>query len=114
MKRYISAPLCSALIIPGLGQVLNRELKKGVFLLGAVFLLINVAGVKLYLIVDNSVSGAAANGFSGESLISHIRSSDFTLLRVLGAVFAVIWVYAVVDAFLGGRKIEAANRKGKV
>ena len=43
MKKYILSPLCSAFIVPGLGQILNGHMKKGVIILSIVFILI-VAG----------------------------------------------------------------------
>lgn len=111
MKRYISAPLCSAFVIPGLGQLLNRDVKKGILILAGVFVLINLAGVKLYFIVDSAISEAANRGLSGETLVEQVRSSDFTLIRILAGVFLLIWAYAVVDAFLGGRRIESGSKE---
>ncbi|MFO7783946.1 MAG: hypothetical protein ACQET7_00060 [Thermodesulfobacteriota bacterium] len=113
MKKYISAPLCSALVIPGLGQLLNRDMKKGLILLGTVFILINLAGVKLYLIVDAAISEAATQGLSGATLVQQVRSSDFTLIRVLAGLFLLTWAYAVGDAFIKGRKIESAREDGE-
>lgn len=110
MKKYISAPLCSALIIPGLGQILNRDVKKGVILLSSVFVLINVAAVKLYLIVDNAIKDAASKGLSGETLVEQVRSSDFKMIWVIAALFLLAWAYAVADAFMKGRRIESENK----
>ncbi len=112
MKKYISAPLCSALVIPGLGQLLNRDLKKGIILLAAVFVLINLAVVKLYLVVDNAISEAAMTGLSSETLVDQIRSSDFTLVWILSGLFLLTWAYAVVDAFMTGRRIESQDKDG--
>ena len=41
MKKSIISPLCSALIIPGLGQVINNNIKKGLIILGIVFVRID-------------------------------------------------------------------------
>jgi len=96
MKKYISAPLCSAFIIPGLGQVINQEIKKGVLLLGAVFFLFVLSIVSLSIIAESLFSQP---GSGPPSLYRLLERVEFLL--ILGA-FAVIWVYSVVDAFVKG------------
>lgn len=96
MRKYLLAPLCSALIIPGLGQVVNQELKKGVLLLAAVFLLLVLAAVYLFFTVEALLSQPTSAPLSLSRLLD--RSE---LILILGA-FGVIWVYSVVDAFLKG------------
>ena len=51
MKKYILSPLCSALVIPGLGQIINHNLRKGVIILSIVFLLFLGGTVKLAFII---------------------------------------------------------------
>lgn len=100
MKKIILAPLCSALIIPGLGQIVNREIKKGGLILGAVFLLFVAGSIKLVFILKSMVSQSG----SGSDAPSHIlEQGDFLLL--IGAFF-VLWFYSVIDAFLKAGKGE--------
>jgi hypothetical protein len=33
MQKAIMSPLCSGLVIPGLGQIINQDLKKGIIIL---------------------------------------------------------------------------------
>jgi len=96
MKKYILAPLCSAVIIPGLGQVINQELKKGALLLGAVFLLLVLCIVYLFFTVESLLSQPGSAPLSMSRLLERIE-----LLLILGA-YAGVWVYSVVDAFLKG------------
>ena len=56
MKKIILSPVCSALIIPGLGQVINGNLKKGMVLLAMVFLLFLGAALKLVFLVQSYVN----------------------------------------------------------
>ncbi len=107
MKKYISAPLCSGLVIPGLGQIVNQDLKKGLALLAAVFILLILGAVKLYLIMNAAFQGAASRGLSAEAILRQLQASDFTALWVLGALFLGVWIYAVVDAFRRGWKLES-------
>jgi len=107
MKKYISAPLCSALVIPGLGQILNEDVRKGLTLLAAVFILLILGAVKLYLIMNAAFQGAASRRLSGEAVLQQLRTSDFTTLWVLGALFLGVWLYAVADAFWRGLQFES-------
>jgi hypothetical protein len=106
MKKYVSAPLCSGLVIPGLGQILNQDVKKGLSLLAAVFILLILGAVKLYLIMNAAFQGAASRGLSAEAILQQLQTTDFTALWVLGALFLGIWIYAVADAFWRGWRIE--------
>jgi TM2 domain-containing membrane protein YozV len=113
MKKYISAPLCSALVIPGLGQILNGDVKKGLTLLAAVFILLILGAVKLYLIMNAAFQGAAGKGLSAEAVLEQLRTSDFRGLWVLGALFLGIWAYAVADAVWRGWRIESRSGNGE-
>jgi hypothetical protein len=100
MKKSILAPLCSALIVPGLGQIMNQEIKKGGLILGAVFFLFVAGSIKLVFILKSMVSQSGI----GPLVPSHLLER-FDLLLILGA-FAVIWLYSVLDAFLKARDRE--------
>ena len=100
MKKYILAPLCSAFIIPGLGQIMNQELKKGALLLGAVFLLLVLTTVRLFFIVESLLSQPGIAPLSLSRLLERLD-----ILLILGA-FGVLWVYAVADAFFKGWSLE--------
>ena len=96
MKKSIAAPLCSGLVIPGLGQILNQQLKKGLILLALVFLLFVAAAVKLAFIVKAMARGPDLGEASRQAGVS--PGDFFFLAGILGA-FAILWVYAVADAF---------------
>lgn len=109
MKKAMLAPLCSALVIPGLGQVINEHIKKGVILLAAVFVLIVVSTYEMYqMISDILSSGALANDTT--TIMAKVLSGDYTLLGSLLAVFTLLWLYSVIDAFIGGRKADELER----
>lgn len=110
MKKYISAPLCSALIIPGLGQVINRDMIKGLILLGIVFVLVNVVLFRLVFMLIGVWDDASTHELSGEDLLSLIRSSGLPVIRVSVLLFALTWAYAVGDAFKRGLEIESEKR----
>jgi uncharacterized BrkB/YihY/UPF0761 family membrane protein len=105
MKKYVLAPLCSAFIIPGLGQVINQDLKKGALLLGAVFLLLVMVTLQLFFIVESLLSQPPSATLSLSHLLERIE-----ILLILGA-FGVIWVYSVVDSFLRGWSWEHRQKR---
>jgi len=96
MKKSITAPLCSGLVIPGLGQILNQQIAKGLILLGLVFLLFVAGALKFAFIITSltRVPDLAEN--SQTAAVS--RGDLFLMAGILGA-FAVLWLYSVVDAF---------------
>lgn len=104
MKRYILAPLCSAFIIPGLGQIVNQDLKKGGIILCAVFLLFVMGAAKLVFIVKSMVSQ------SGIGMVTPTMVMGKLDLWVIIGPFIALWLYSVLDAFLKG---WAKDRKDK-
>ena len=96
MKKWITAPLCSGLVIPGLGQILNQQIRKGLILLGLVFVVFLAGAVKLAFIIS---SMARAPDLSAASLQGVVREGDLFFMAAITGAFAVLWVYSVVDAF---------------
>lgn len=111
MKKAIASPLCSAFIIPGLGQVLNREVKKGLLLLGGVFLLFIIGIIKMVQLIRAILQPGSMEKLNPDEIMARIRAEDPTLLWVILAVFAALWLYAVIDAFLKGRQIDMTEEK---
>ena len=110
MKKAILSSLCSAFIIPGLGQILNHELKKGLLLLSAVFFLFVGGCVKLAFIITSIMASTSPMEGDPQRLVQAIEAENLSSLWVLVALFAVIWIYSVIDAFVSGRRVEAEER----
>ncbi|MBC8420243.1 MAG: hypothetical protein KJ573_00950 [Proteobacteria bacterium] len=109
MKKAIVSPLCSALIIPGLGQIINQDLKKGIILLGMVFLLFVAGTIKLIRLINSLFKSGTIDLSDSETIISRLRAEDPTLFWYMGAAFAIIWFYSVLDAYVGGKKIDQSG-----
>jgi TM2 domain-containing membrane protein YozV len=106
MQKAILSPLCSGLVIPGLGQIINQDLKKGIIILCAVFALF-VAGIVRLLQIIHSVFRSGYTDLSdSQVLMARLGAEDPTMLWVLGVAFTILWIYAVVDAYMGGRKVD--------
>ena len=99
MKRRIISPLCSAFIIPGLGQVINHQIKKGLILLAAVFFLFIAGIVKLALIINSLLLSPQAGPIEQENVIENLLKEDFSVLHILIVAFLIIWLYYVITLF---------------
>ena len=106
MKKTILSPICSALIIPGLGQVINGNLKKGVVLLAMVFLLLLGAVLKLVFLVQSFIKQSNISSDPSPAHVKTLQGEDFSFLVYFIVAFAIIWVYSVFDAFWTGKKLE--------
>jgi len=110
MKKAVLSPLCSALVIPGLGQVINQHLKKGVIMLAAVFVMIVMFAVQMYRMISAVIKSGAVNTGDPDVILDKIMEADPSGLYLLLVVFCVLWFYSVIDAFLGGRKADALDK----
>jgi hypothetical protein len=112
MKKAILSPLCSAFVIPGLGQILNKELKKGGCILAGVFILFVVGTIKLFLIIKAMSETSQSNPLDQGAVMEHLHSADLSMLRYTILAFALLWLYSVVDAFWKGRKLDRLEAGG--
>jgi hypothetical protein len=107
MKKFIAAPLCSGLVVPGLGQILNRQVKKGLMLLGLVFVLFIAGAVKFAFIIT---SITAAHDLAEVSQKAVVRGSDLFVMAGIAVAFVIVWIYSVADAFWVAFRSERSAR----
>lgn len=107
MKKAILSPLSSAFVIPGLGQIINQDLKKGVCILAGTFILFVAALIKLYQILCAAMEAGNINPSEPGLITERFRAEDFSGLWYLLGAFALLWIYSIVDAYRAGRKIDA-------
>ncbi len=109
MKKYILPPVCSAFVVPGLGQILNHQIAKGMILLGSTFVLFIAGALKLALMVRDL---AAHSGGKAQGAVPGMETGSpegAFVLYLLLTLFGLVWLYAVIDAFFVGRKIERSR-----
>lgn len=111
MKKAFLSPLCSGLVIPGLGQIINQDLKKGILLLGGVFLLFIVGVIKLARLIHSLFGAGNIDISDPERIMARLRAEDLTVLWAMAALFLLIWVYSVVDAYMGGRRMDETEQR---
>ena len=113
MKKAILSPLCSGLVIPGLGQVINQQLKKGVCILFLVFVLFVGTMIKLYLII-RGVFETKPDTSDTVAVMDKLAAQDLSLLWYLLTGFAILWFYSVLDACLTGRKVDQLEERDRL
>ncbi len=86
MKKAIASSLCSAFVIPGLGQILNKELKKGILLLGGVFLLFIIGVIKMVQLVKAILQPGHLETLSPDDIMLRLKAQDSSLLWVIMAL----------------------------
>ena len=112
MNLNIKAAVLSALVLPGLGQIVNGKKLKGIILITVVNIFILVSLVFVLkgmgqLVVTMNAGGAVDAG----AVLEQVRRSSGSGPRWLLACFFVIWAYAVVDALVDRPKEEDTSQK---
>ncbi len=111
MRKAIIAPLCSALVVPGLGQIINQQPRKGGAILAAVFLLLAAAVIRLLGAAQAAFdSSPATGGPSLKPFVTELLVRDAWILWLLLAAFALLWLYSVADAFRWGLRLDRQER----
>jgi hypothetical protein len=109
MKKVISSTLLSALVIPGAGQINNRDYLKGGAIISAV--LGAFAGFTIKIARDAAqILGATHQGeitpALATQLATQVQQQNAGIIRLLGLFLIVIWIYGMVDALVCGKKID--------
>ncbi|HDZ89951.1 MAG: hypothetical protein JRJ09_12710 [Deltaproteobacteria bacterium] len=106
MRKAVISPLCSGLVIPGLGQIINQDLKKGIVILGAVLLLFVAGTVKLVRLIHSVFQAGNVDLSDPHVIMSRLRAEDISILWYMGIAFIIIWFFSVIDAYYRGRIID--------
>ena len=110
MKKYILPPLCSAFVIPGLGQIINQELKKGLILLAVVFAIFVGGSIQLAFMLKALLDQGGQGVSPSTDLLTRLHGENFAALWPLMIAFAAVWIYSVLDAFWTGKKLDREHR----
>ena len=106
MKKAFLSALCSAIVIPGLGQIMNQHVKKGVSILLATFILFVAGVIKLFHLTQAVLKDIGDNRSDPGGLMDTLMAQDISLLWYLLGAFTILWFYSVLDAYLTGKKID--------
>ena len=110
MKKYITSTLVSALVVPGLGQVLNGQVKKGLILMGVVFVIFIAGVIKIAQIITGILPELNPNEINSKAILEKINVMDISMLRLIMIIFLIIWIYSIIDAFIYGLRAEKERK----
>ena len=113
MKKAILSPLCSGLVIPGLGQVINQQLAKGIAILVLVFFVFIATLIKLYLIISK-VFETKTGASDTIAVMDKLAEQNLSLLWYLITAFAILWFYSVLDAYVTGKKLDRLEERDRL
>jgi hypothetical protein len=114
MKHIFLAPLLSAFVLPGLGQILNRQYRKAGVLIAAISVLFLALFIKVLIDFNRVLLSLPAETWGENTrLFSTVAQTlsgrDKTWLLSLVLLLLGIWVYGVWDAFSVARKSEKSG-----
>ena len=110
MNNAFKGGLLSALVFPGVGQVVLLHYKRGIVLMGAVFVgmvgLVVIAVQQALTILEKIISESGIidmNTISNAATQAMLSSGSFIINSLL--LFIIIcWIFGVIDAYRIGRK----------
>jgi hypothetical protein len=111
IKRTILAPLLSAFVLPGLGQIINRQFRKAGVLMAAVSLLFLSLVFKLLYDLNKVLLTLPMEALEKTphpfALVARSLSQrDKTWLIALLLILMAVWVYGVLDAYIIAQKTD--------
>ena len=106
-QRPIWAALLSALVAPGVGQIYNRDYKRGVMLLllsvGSFFWFSNVLTEQLSVILPGNPDMWMKDAVKFRDALLMVVKKNPDMFLTFYALMILTWIFAVVDAYLSAR-----------
>jgi hypothetical protein len=114
MASVIIPVLLCFFLGPGVGQLYNREFKKGTLLIVASLVVLVVAGVWYYKalvpFLPADLTAVDPNALQDllKNAASQITATKGFALAVFEALLTVLWIYGMVDAYLVAQRKRRA------
>jgi len=116
MGEIIIPVLLSLLLGPGVGQLYNKEYKKGSYLI-VLSLLVAVSAcvwfkkaIFPYLPTDLTTVDPMSLPKLMQEAINHVVSSHGAVVATYEAILFALWIYGVIDAYFGGVRRRMAKK----
>lgn len=116
LPKRITAPLLSGLVLPGLGQLINRQLGKGALLICLMslffmsFLFLTVYQVSQAMSALGEAAAQSADKW--QLLRAQLARQGTGWLWGLGITGLGIWLFAVIDAARVGARLDRSAAEG--
>jgi hypothetical protein len=112
----VVAPILSVLL-PGLGQLINRQAGKGAALV-AVSGLAALVGVGLTMFKLNNAMVRVMELPPSEQTLDALSKAMWQegvgSLAALGCLFLAMMIYSIIDAYRVGKRLDSADHPGKI
>lgn len=106
MKRIIIAVLLSGVLGPGVGQLYNREFKKGwaliIFTLVICILFFGALTKATVQMLPPHVTVITPE--MAQQILQKLLEKNPTPFHMFKFIILILWVYGIVDAYIGARK----------
>ena len=108
MKKSMKAALLSGLVLPGVGQVYLGCRRRGWALIVSVILLFVYLVIHITVHAYREIAAAAANGVAIDitALQKAVAASSDTATTAGLALLVLIWLAAIIDAYMAGERLE--------
>ena len=113
MKKAVLSPLCSGLIVPGMGQIMNQQVMKGLSLMAAVFVLLVSATVNIFLIMDDIFQQGNLEIINPQAVMEVLDSKDFTATGIIVILSMAVWLYSIIDALINGIRLDKSIKENR-
>jgi hypothetical protein len=106
-RRDLFLPIfLSAFIVPGAGQLYNRDFRRGAVLIGLtlLYILTFAIGIGSEALRQLPPDMAAWDPETVRRVSENLRNSSSSFLNTFNWLMTITWVYAVLDAYWGARE----------
>jgi len=108
MKRALIAALLSGLVLPGLGQLYNRRLGRGLAFIMTMSGLLIALALTVFFKMGQAVETLSLEEATGQGRWTAVSQAfvklDLTWLGIVVGIMVLVWAISVIDAFRDGRR----------
>lgn len=108
MSDIVIPVLLSLILGPGVGQLYNKEYKKGAYLI-SLSLLVLMGAMMWFLKAMRPDLPADLTNINHDALqaimltaVNHVIAGQGGTLDIYKAILTVLWIYSIIDAYFGG------------
>ncbi len=117
MKKSLKAALFSGLVMPGVGQIILKNYKKGILFISTTLICLSYIMVEATkqatLIVDKIVSGEIEMTESAitAAITNASQGAGKPIYTIVITIITACWIISTIDAFISGKKIDEKEKQ---
>lgn len=111
MRKSLKAALLSGLVFPGTGHVYLGQRRRGWALIFSVILIFVYVVIHMTVQAYREIAAAAANGVAIDmtALQKAVAASSDTVTTAGLALLVLIWLAAIIDAYMAGERLQGTG-----